>query len=54
MANFDSESTASATSMASTATQRHPPNPQLQQVVFTQPNMNRNLNIKLSKGNFMA
>jgi hypothetical protein len=54
MANSDSESTASTASVASIATQPHPPNPQKQQVVFTQPNMNHNLNIKLSKGNFMA
>jgi hypothetical protein len=54
MANSDSESTASTASMASIATQNHPPNPQPPQVIFTQPNMNHNLNIKLSKGNFMA
>jgi len=54
MANSNSETTASAALVASTAIQNHPPNPQLPQVIFTQPNMNHNLNIKLSKGNFMA
>jgi len=54
MANSNSETTASAALVASTAIQNHPPNPQPLQVIFTQPNMNHNLNIKLSNGNFMA
>jgi hypothetical protein len=53
MANSDSKSIASAL-VASTATQNHPPNRQLPQVIFTQPNMNHNLNIKLSKRNFLT
>jgi hypothetical protein len=54
MAHSDSESSASASSVASIATQPHLPPPQPQPVVFTIPNMNPNLHIKLSKGNFMA
>jgi hypothetical protein len=54
MAHSDSKSTASAASVASTATQNPPPNPPPPKVIFTQPNMNHNLNIKLSRGNFMA
>lgn len=48
------ESSASIGSVASIATQPHPPHPQPQPVVFTVPNMNQNLHIKVSKGNFMA
>jgi hypothetical protein len=54
MAHSDSESSASASSVASIATQPHLPPPQPQPVVFTISNMNPNLHIKLSKGNFMA
>jgi hypothetical protein len=54
MAESNSESSASIGSVASTATQPHPPHPQPQPVVFIVPNMNQNLHIKLSKGNFMA
>jgi hypothetical protein len=49
MVHSDSESGASASSVASIATQPHLPPPQPQPVVFTIPNMNPNLHIKLSK-----
>jgi hypothetical protein len=52
MADSDSDSPSSVASVASTATQPQTQTPQ--QVVFTVPNMNPNLHIKLSKGNFMA
>jgi hypothetical protein len=50
MANSDSDSSASAASNAS----QPPPPPTQPTVVFTVPNMNHNLSIKLSKGNFNA
>jgi hypothetical protein len=53
MAHSYSESSASATSAASNASQPSlPPIPPT--VVFTVPNMNHNLSIKLSKRNFNA
>jgi hypothetical protein len=52
MADSNSDSPSSITSVASTTIQ--PQTQTSQQVVFTIPNMNPNLHIKLSKGNFMA
>jgi hypothetical protein len=53
MANSDFESSTSATSAISNASQ--PPLPPIPPtVVFIVPNMNYNLSIKLSKGNFNA
>jgi len=55
MAHSDSESSSASVSLvASIATQPHLPPPQPQPIVFTISNMNQNLHIKLSKGNFMA
>jgi hypothetical protein len=48
-----SDSESSATSAASHASQ-HPPPPVQPSVIFSVPNMNHNLSIKLTKGNFMA
>jgi hypothetical protein len=52
MADSESDSASSVASVASMAT--HPQPQTSQEVVFTVPNMNHNLHIKLSKGNFMA
>jgi len=48
-----SDSESSATLAASHASQ-HPPPPVQSTIVFSVPNMNHNLSIKLTKGNFMA
>jgi hypothetical protein len=48
-----SDSESSATSAASHASQ-HPPPPVQPSVIFSVTNMNHNLSIKLTKGNFMA
>jgi hypothetical protein len=52
MSDYKSESISSVASVASMASLPHPN--ASQSVVFIIPNMNHNLNIKLSKGNFMA